>query len=94
MIPWEQLQESSFVQFVMEKGQEKGRAEVQAEERAKVFLELLREFAAKRFPDLVLGQELDSIQDAEVLHYLCLQVNEFTDAESLRRRVRELTKLN
>lgn len=92
MISWEQIQESSFVQFVLEKGREKGRAE--AEERAKTFLELIRELAAKRFPGLVLGQELDSIRDVEVLPQLCLQVDEFADADSLQRRVRELAKLN
>ena len=94
MISWEQIQESSFVQFVLEKGRVKGRAETEAEERAKTFLELIRELAAKRFPGLVLGQELDSIRDVEVLHQLCLQVDEFADADSLQRRVRELAKLN
>jgi predicted transposase YdaD len=90
MIPWEQLQESSFVQFVMEKGQEKGRVEG----RAKTFIEVIRELAAKRFPGLALGRELDAIQDVEVLHQLCLQVDDFADAASLQRRVRELAKLN
>ena len=55
MISWEQIQESSFVQFVLEKGRVKGRAEAEAEERAKTFLELIRELAGKRFPGLVLG---------------------------------------
>jgi hypothetical protein len=86
MISWEQLQESGFVQFVLEKGEEKG--------RAKTFIEVIRELAAKRFPGLALGQELDSIQDVEALHKLCLQVDEFADAASLQRRVRELAKLN
>jgi predicted transposase YdaD len=102
MIPWEQLQESSFVQFVLEKGEEKGlakglakgRAEGRAEARTKTFLEVIREMAAKRFPGLALGPELEAIQDAEVLHQLCLQIGDFADAESLQRRVRELAKLN
>jgi predicted transposase YdaD len=102
MISWEQLQESGFVQFVLEKGEEKGlakglakgRAEGRAEARIKTFLEVIREMAAKRFPGLALGPELEAIQDAEVLHQLCLQIGDFADAESLQRRVRELAKLN
>jgi hypothetical protein len=53
---------------------------------------MLRKLAAKRFPDLQLGDEVDRIHDPDALERLCLEVSDLPDAESLKRRIDELVQ--
>jgi len=80
MIPLEQLKESSFYQFVAEEG------------RLEDAREMLRMLAAKRFPGLKLGEELDRIHDLAALRRLGLEVSDLPDAETLKRRIDELVQ--
>ncbi len=80
MIPLEQLKESSWYQFVVEEGELKSTRE------------MLRMLAAKRFPGLKLGDELDRIHDLSALQRLCLEVSDLPDAETLKRRIDELVQ--
>lgn len=80
MIPLEQLKESSFYQFVAEEG------------RLEDAREMLRMLAAKRFPGLKLGEELDRIHDLDALRRLGLEVSDLPDAETLKRRIDELVQ--
>jgi len=80
MIPLEQLKESSFYQFVVEEGS------------LKCAREMLHMFAAKRFPELHLGEEVDRIHDLDALQQLCVDVFELPDAETLKRRIADLVK--
>jgi hypothetical protein len=80
MIPLEQLKESSWYQFVAEEG------------GLKSTREMLRMLAAKRFPGLKLGEELDRIHDLSALQRLCLEVSDLPDSETLKRRIDELVQ--
>jgi hypothetical protein len=80
MIPLEQLKESSWYQFVAEEG------------GLKSTREMLRMLAAKRFPSLKLGEELDRIHDLSALQRLCLEVSDLPDSETLKRRIDELVQ--
>jgi hypothetical protein len=78
MIPFEQLKKSSWYQFVVEEG------------RLEDAREMLRMLAAKRFPGLKLGEELDQIHDLDTLRRLGLEVSDLPDAETPKRRIDEL----
>jgi hypothetical protein len=80
MIPLEQLKESSFYQFILDEG------------RLEDAREMLRMLAAKRFPGLKLGEELDRIHDLAALRRLGLEVSDLPDAETLKRRIDELVQ--
>jgi hypothetical protein len=80
MIPLEQLKESSWYQFVEEEGELKN---------ARTMLQML---AAKRFPGLKLGEELDRVHDLAALRRLGLEVSDLPDAETLKRRIDELVQ--
>lgn len=81
LIRLEQLKESSFYQFLVE------------EASLKNAREMLRMFAAKHFPDLQLGEEVDHIHDLDALHQLCVDVVfDMPDAETLKQRIAELSK--
>ncbi len=84
MIPLEQLKESSWYQFMAE--------EAQKEAELKATAMMLRRFAAKRFPDLQLGEEVDRIHNVDALQRLCLEVSDLPDAETLKRRIDELVQ--
>lgn len=88
MIPLEQLKESSFYQFVMDEGRAEGRDEGRLEDAR----EMLRMLAAKRFPGLELGEELDRIHDLDAIRRLGLEVSDLPDVETLKRRIAELVK--
>ncbi|MGH9833671.1 MAG: hypothetical protein ACRD9Y_11675, partial [Blastocatellia bacterium] len=111
MIPWEQLKESSWYQFVAEEAQKEAQEKVQKEVQKVVQKEvqkevqkvqketqlkdaavMLRKLAAKRFPDLQLGEEVDRIHNVEALQWLCLEVFDLPDTETLKRRIAELVK--
>ncbi|MGH9835542.1 MAG: hypothetical protein ACRD9Y_21180 [Blastocatellia bacterium] len=84
MIPLEQLKESSWYQFVVEEGRDEGRLETARK--------MLRMLAAKRFPSLKLGEEVDRIHDLDALERLGLEVYDLPDAETLKRRIAELVR--
>lgn len=88
MIPLEQLKESSFYQFIMDEGRDEGRLEG----RLETAREMLRMLAAKRFPGLKLGEELDRIHNLDALKRLGLEVTDLPDAETFKRRIAELGK--
>ncbi len=88
MITLEQLKESSFYQFVVEEGRDEGRQEG----GLKTARKMLRMLAAKRFPGLKLGEEVDRIHDLDALERLGLEVSDLPDAEALKRRIAELVK--
>jgi predicted transposase YdaD len=72
-----------------EEGRQEGRQEAEQEAR-QVMLDLLRRFAARRFPGLTLGAEVEQIRDLEAIEQVCLEMDEFADADALRRRLSEL----
>jgi hypothetical protein len=80
MITLEQLKESSFYQFVEEEGELKNARE------------MLRLLAAKRFPGIKLGEEVNRIRNLEALKSLCLEVYDLPNAEMLQRRISELAQ--
>ncbi|MGH9833670.1 MAG: hypothetical protein ACREBD_25315 [Blastocatellia bacterium] len=81
LIALEQLKESSFYQFILD------------EARLKNARKMLRMFAAKHFPGLQLGEEVDQIHDLDALQQLCVDVAfELREAETLKRRIAELVK--
>jgi len=85
LITLEQLKESSFYQFIVDEGRQEG--------RLKGAREMLRMFAAKHFPELQLGEEVDHIHDLDALQQLCVDVVfDLPDAETLKRRIAELVK--
>ncbi len=102
MIPWEQFKESSFYQLIMEEGRaegreegraegrEEGRAEGRREGELKTAVEMLRLLAAKRFPGLQLGDELERIRDVAALQQLCVDLIDLPDEAALRQRIAAL----
>jgi predicted transposase YdaD len=93
MVPLEQLRESSVYQFILEEGLEKGREEGREEGRTEATVSLLRRLAAKRFPGLELGPELDRVRDLDALEQLCVDLDRFADAEALQQRIAALSAL-
>jgi predicted transposase YdaD len=90
MIPLEQLKESSVYQFIVEEGLKQGREQGREQGRLEALAHLLRRLAAKRFPELELGPELERVRDLEGLEQLCVDLDQVPEAEALRRRLAEL----
>jgi hypothetical protein len=84
MSPPEQLQGSSFYQFIKEEGREEGRRETAAA--------FFRQLASKRLPGLQLGAEVEAVGDAAKLQRLSYELETIPDAESLRRKLAELAE--
>ena len=51
---------------------------------------LLRGLAAKRFPDVELGAEVDRIRDLSALERLCLELDQIPDPATLQARLATL----
>ena len=104
MIPFDQFKESSIYQFIVEEGLEEGHKkglkegleeglkEGMKEGRAQGVAETLSKLILKRFPNLSVAAEIEGINDVNVLQDLCLEVEDFQDAEALRTRLVEVTK--
>jgi len=90
MIPLEQLKESSFYQFIAKEGLKEGLQQGLQQGEIKAAAEILRLLAAKRFPELRLGAEVERIHDVAALQQLCLEINDLPDATALEQRVAEL----
>lgn len=97
MIPIEQLRESSFYQFILDEGREEGRKEGRAEGREEgreeglvALAEVFRMLAAKRFPGLQLGSEVEAVGDLDALHQLCYELEQIPDPAALQQRLLEL----
>lgn len=82
MIPIHALRESSMYQFILDEGREDG-------EQSAV-TKLLQCFAAKRFPGLEIGEDVNWVEDIAAPEQLCLEINELPNAEALRTRLLEL----
>ena len=80
------------VQEKIQKEVQKEVQKVQKETQLKDAAMMLRKLAAKRFPDLQLGEEVDRIHDVDALQRLCLEVSDLPDLETLKRRIAELVK--
>lgn len=104
MISLEQLRDSSFYQFILEEGQEKGLVlglekglkegrEEGREEAIKSMLattaDYFRLVADKRFPGIQLGHEVEAVGDPAALLRLCGEMDSIADAETLRRQLAE-----
>ena len=100
MISLEQLRHSSFYQFILEEGQEKGLAlgrekglEEGREEAIKSMLattaDYFRLVADKRFPGIQLGPEVEAVGDPAALIRLCAEMDAIANVETLRRRLAE-----
>ena len=74
LITLEQLKESSWYQFMAEEAQKDAQEKVQKEMGLKAVAKILRKLAAKRFPGLQLGEEVDRIHNVDALQQLCLEV--------------------
>ena len=83
MMPLERLRESSFYQFILEEGWEKG---------LKAAADLFRMLAAKRFPGIQLGAEVEAVGDPGVLQQLAHELDDIPDPEALLRRLIELAR--
>lgn len=89
MIPLHQLKDSSFYQYILDEGIEKG-IEKGREMTLTAIADLFRMLAAKRFSGLQLGSEVEAVGDIEALKQLCLELDEMPDAAVLERRLLEL----
>jgi predicted transposase YdaD len=89
-IPHDLIRRSEMYQYILEEGRQEGRQEAEQEAR-QVMLDLLRRFAERRFPGLTLDAEVEQIRDLEAIEQVCLEMDEFADADALRRRLSELT---
>ena len=100
MIPLDQFKESSFYQLIVEEGLKEGRdqglkeglKEGLREGRAQGVAEILGKLIAKRFPNLNVAAEIESINDVDVLQDLCVEVPDIHGAEALRARIAEAIK--
>ncbi len=86
MIPIHALRESSMYQFILDEGRQEGRQEG----KRSAVIEMLQRFAAKRFPELEIAEDVNRVEDIAALEQLCLEINELPDAEALRVRLLEL----
>ncbi len=86
MIPLQQLRDSSVYQYIFTEGREEGREEG----RRNTALHFFRRLAAKRFPGLALGAELEAIRDPEALERLACELDELADENALRQRLAAL----
>jgi predicted transposase YdaD len=101
-IPLEDFRQSSIVQAWLEEGLEeglakgiaRGREEGIARGRAAAVYEMVRRAAARYFPVVSLGSELESITNLEALEDLCLTMHELPDAATLQARLLELMPSN
>lgn len=82
MISLESLEESSFYQMILGKGEDRGRHS----ECAK----LLRQFAAQRFPGCQLGPEVERVRDLAALEQLLFDLPQLPDVAALRARLTAL----
>jgi predicted transposase YdaD len=89
-IPMEDFRQSSIVQAWLEEGREEGAAKG----RAAAVYEMVRRAAARTFPPLQIGSELESITNLEALEDLCLTMHELPDAATLQARLLELMPSN
>jgi hypothetical protein len=106
MITWDQLKESSIIQYVakevaeemvekkiarrMAKERAKNLAEARAEGRAEGAADLLTIAAQQRFPRLVLGDQLKQIHDADALQALFIELHTIKTAKAFLQRLAEL----
>ena len=70
----------------------KAAKETAAKERIATTIKLLRLLAAKRFPGVQLGDEVESISDLAALQQLCVDLDDLPDAGALRQRLAGLTR--
>lgn len=81
MIPMHILKESSFYQMAVDEGREEGLLKLVA---------LFRHLAARRFPGVEFGPEVERVRDLDVLEQLCLDLDRIQDEQALRARLAEL----
>jgi len=75
-----------------EESRRQGREEVLSKVTA-TFAHLFRAQAAKRFPSVEIGAELDQIHDPALWEQLFDELEQLPDADAVRRRVTELSRL-
>jgi hypothetical protein len=109
-IPMEDFRRSSIVQAWLEEGLEKGLEEGlekgleeglekglekgRQEGRAAAVYEMVRRAAARSFPTVQIGSELEAITNLEALEDLCLTMHELPDAAALQARLLDLMPSN
>lgn len=84
------MQESSYVQAWHAQWNAEGRAEG----RAETVYEMVRRAAARHFPALEIGPELERITNLEALEDLCLMMHELPDEAAVQARLRALLPTN
>jgi predicted transposase YdaD len=101
MIPLEQLRESSTYQYILQEGRQEGRQEgleegrqeglEEGEQKGKIVesRHTLTKLIAKRFPDLNLQAEIESIASLSILEELCLQVLDAANSAEMQQWVME-----
>jgi hypothetical protein len=80
------LKETPFYQFIREEAFEEGFEEGER----RVLIEVSRKLAAKYFPDLEIGEELEQFRDLVALEQLCLDLYHIPNADALRARLAAL----
>lgn len=84
------LKETPFYQFIREEGFKEGYEGGYEEGERRVLIEMFRKLAAKYFPDLEIGEELERVRDLVALEQLCLDLYQIPNADALRARLAEL----
>jgi predicted transposase YdaD len=87
MIPMHILKESSFYQMAVDEGREEG-----LEKGLSKLMDLFRQLAARRFPGVEFGPEVERVRDLDVLEQLCLDLDWIQDEQALRARLAELAE--
>ncbi|MCI0486573.1 MAG: hypothetical protein L0229_08225, partial [Blastocatellia bacterium] len=95
-IPLEQIKETPGYQYLfgkaIEEGREEGRHEGHLQGRREAVIDLFSRLAEKRFPGIQFRHELEAVSDLEGLEQLCVDLDQFPDEASLRKRLAELVR--
>ena len=91
-IPLEQIKETPGYQYLFRKAIEEGREEGQLQGRREAITGLFSRLAEKRFPGIQFGDELEAVSDLEGLEQLCVDLDQFPDEASLRKRLAEIAR--
>jgi predicted transposase YdaD len=91
MMPLERLRESSFYQLILDEGREEEREEGR-KEALRLAADFFRQLAAKRFPGIQLGAEVEAVGNPGVLQQLAHELDDIPDPEALQRRLIEMAR--
>ncbi len=82
MIPIHAYRESSVYQFILDEGRTTGQREL--------LTDMLQRMAQRRFPDFMLGAEVERVHDLKALEDLCLDIDALPDEAALRAQLQAL----